>query len=306
MEGAPLQQTPPPVFWRNPACRKPLLFSLGVHLFILVILFFPTSLFQWTRTPEIYSVQLVDLSEPLQEPETQKPPSPPPMVKPAPVAEPAVSTQPVLSTRNIPQAPAEIKILRPRAVKKDVRKDQPPIDQTMVVAALQRMQNQEKAQQAQRELELANEAAEQANEEMLQALRHSILARPSQGITTSQVSSGSTPRTGGANATGVQTGQAADTVLAQYIATVNNHIGQHWRLPEGQKWDDSLRATVIVKIREDGIVTSSKFEQQSTSRQFDKFVAETIEKASPLPPVPKEIGNKDYALRLHFYPKGLQ
>ncbi|MDA3970625.1 MAG: TonB family protein [Desulfobulbaceae bacterium] len=305
MEGAPLQQTPPPVFWRNPACRRPLLFSLGVHLFILGILFFPTSLFHLPQhAPEIYSVALIDLSEPLQEPETQNPPSPPPMVKPPTVAEPAVSTQPVLSTRNIPQAPTEIKFLRPRAVKKDVRKDQPPIDQTMVMASLQRMQNQEKAQQAQRELDQANEAAEQANEEVLQALRHSILARPSQGINTSQISGGSTSRTGDANATGSQTGQAADTASKQYKATVNHHIGQYWYLPEGQKWDSTLKATVIVRLKPDGIVTSTEIEVSSKSKQFDKIVIETVERASPLPPIPAELEN--ISLKLHFSPEGLQ
>ncbi len=292
------------IFWRNPEIRNPLLFSITVHLFITGIIFFPTSLFHRTRTPEIYSVELVDLSEPVQEPETQVQHSPPPVVKPTPVVETAVSTQPVLSTRNIPQAPTEIKIIRPRAIKKDLRKDRPPIDQTMVMAALQRLQSQEVAQQAQQELDQAKEAAEQANEEMLQALRNSILARPTPGGS-QPVASRSTADLNATSST-PQAGQVANTVLLQYIATVNNHIGQHWRLPEGQKWDSTLKATVIVKIRKDGIVTSSRFEEPSTSRQFDKFVAETIDKASPLPPVPEEITNKDYALRLHFYPKGLQ
>lgn len=305
MPGSFMEQTIFSTFWRNPQLRNPLLFSLGVHVFITGIIFFPTSFFQRNRTPEIYSVELIDLSEPMQEPETPVQSPPPPKVQPTPVVEPAVSTQPVLSTRTIPQVPTEIKIIRPRAVKKDLRKDRPPIDQSMVLAALQRLQSQEKEQQAQVELDRANEAVEQAKEEMLQTLRNSILTRPSQTTSKQVVASRSTPDL---NATGStpQTGQVANTVLLQYIATVNNHIGQHWRLPEGQKWDESLRATVIVKIRADGIVTSAKFEQQSTSRQFDKFVDETIEKASPLPPVPSEIANKDYALRLHFYPKGLQ
>ncbi len=305
MQGIPSPHTFLTVLLRDTSRRDPLLFSVGVHLCITLIIFFPTSFFHLKRTPEIYSVELIDLSEPLSDPVMEQPSITPPLVQPQPLVEPAVSTKPVLSTRNIPQTPTEIKILRPRAVKKDLRRDKPVIDQTMVLAALQRVQNKEKAQQAQEELDRANEAVVEANADMLAALRQSILTRPSQGPASpseaSQSSSANTSMQSGASAV-----QLANSALIQYKATVNNHIAQHWRLPEGQKWDETLQATIIVKIKKDGIVTSSRFEQHSKSRQFDKFVSETIDKASPLPQIPEELGNKTYSLRLHFYPKGLQ
>lgn len=84
---------------------------------------------------------------------------------------------------------------------------------------------------------------------------------------------------------------------------VARHIGSHWSLPEGQVWHKDLRAEVIVEIRQDGIVTQKSFEKPSASAQFDKFVMQTIEEASPLPPVPQEIPLAP--LRLRFYPEGM-
>lgn len=287
--------------WATPAFRNPLLFSVGIHLGIALIVFMPTSFFHRSETPEIYSVELVDLSEPWPEPKPMQPPPVKPLVKQEQPKEPVVSTKPILSTRNIPQAPTEIKILRARKVKIDLRKDQPPIDQTMIFAALERMRQQEQMQ-AHEELERAEEKVKKANDEALQALRTSILSRQadptdsnSLPVTTSQNSS-----TGRRQ----QAGQRANSIMTQYIATMGQHIGEYWRLPEGQKWDNSLSTTVIVKIKADGIVLSAKIDAPSKSRQFDRFVIETIDKASPLPPVPAELPN--IPLKLHFYPQGLQ
>ena len=303
MKGRITQPLTTPLPWQNTPIRNPLLFSLGIHLFITLIIFLPTSFFHISPAPEIYSVELIDLNEPQAKPEPVAQPEPTSITKSKPVIEPALSTKPVLSTRNIPQTPTEIKILRPRKIKKDLRKDQPPIDQTMILAALQRLKKQEQEQRAQKELDQANEAVQQANEEAMQALRTSILARrpsTSSSNTNPQTSSIQT-ETGNSSS---QAGQRAHSILSQYTATIGHHIGQYWRLPEGQKWDTTLNATVIVKIKPDGIVTSAKLYESSSSKQFDKFVIETIETASPLPPIPPELDNKP--LKLHFYPAGLQ
>lgn len=287
-------------WWNDPATRNPLLFSLSVHLCISVIIFVPSSFFHRSTPPEIYSVELIQFDEPMLEPEPVQPESTPKPPPPKVVDEPAVSTKPVLSTRNIPTTPTTIKILRPRKIKQDLRKDQPPIDPTMVFAALERLKKQEQQVKAEEEFDRAKEAEKNANEEALEALRQSILTRQPQRNTDSvqSPSQGNTSTTGGQ-----QNGQLANTILSQYIATVGLHISNHWRLPEGQKWDNSLNTTVIVKIKANGVVISSKIDTASKSKQFNKFVIETIEKASPLPPIPVELSNKP--LKLHFYPQGL-
>ncbi len=281
--------------------RNPLLFSVGVHLFITLIIFMPTSFFHLNQPPEIYSVELIDLTEPQFKPE---PPAPPvPIAKPKPPTDSQISTKPILSTRTIPQTPTEIKILRPRKVKINHHKDKPPIDQTMVFAALQRMQKQEQKQLAQEKLDQANEAVEQANQEVLDALRESILARTPHNLQTTVnavTSSNTKPSSGGSS----QGGQRANTILRQYKATIGQHIHQQWHLPEGQNWNSKLVTTIIVNIKPDGIVTASRIHKASKSQQFDRFVIETIEKASPFPPFPKEVTYKP--LMLHFYPAGIQ
>ncbi len=294
MQACEIQTNAKTLFWQNSSIRNPLLFSVGIHLLITFIVLFPTSLFHFNKAPEIYSVELIDLSEPQIESEPVIETPPPPLAKPKPIIKETVSTKPILSTRNIPQTPTTIKILRPRKVKKDLRIDRPPIDQTMVLAALQKMKHQEKEEQAQLELDKANEAVEIANKEAMQALRESILRRQP-NITRPSSSSNNGLQAGG---------QRANTVLTQYIATIGHHISGYWRLPEGQKWDSKLKTTLIVNIKDDGIVISSKILSASKSKQFDKFVIETIEKSSPLPPIPSEITNKP--LKLHFFPQGLQ
>ncbi|PLX48834.1 MAG: hypothetical protein C0613_09560 [Desulfobulbaceae bacterium] len=285
--------------WLDDGWRKPFLFSVTVHLIILTIALLPSSLFHFSRNvPEVYQVDLIDLQEAPPPPPAEVRKAPPPEPKPPPAVEQTTSSQPVLSTRTIPKAPSEIKLLRPRAMKKDIRL--PPMDPSMVLGALQHIEQQQKA--------------EEEKQRALEAIRESILTRPSaqteaepeQTPTADQLpGEGSAemkrPSPGYGGAAG--SGRAADTALKQYKAMVARHIGSHWSLPEGQVWHKDLRAEVIVEIRQDGIVTKKSFEKPSASAQFDKFVMQTIEEASPLPPVPQEIPLAP--LRLRFYPEGM-
>lgn len=281
--------------WEDESWRKPMLFSVALHLVILGIALLPSSLFYFSRTtPEIYSVDLVDL--------TEMPPAPvekqqqPRQAEPVAPPEPNRSLQPVLSTRPIPATPQEIKLLRPRALKKNVRL--PPMDPSMVLAALNRIQQQEKAQAS--------------KQEALEAIRQSILARETAAQAGADHASGSdSPRsaaspgtTGSPGYAGPPgSGQAANTALKKYKFLVAQHIGRFWTLPEGQVWQKDLRATVLVKVRADGVVTATDLEKSSQNGQFDRFVMQTIEQASPLPPFPEEIPK--LPLRLNFYPEGM-
>ncbi len=286
--------------WEDEKWRKPFLFSAGIHLAILLIALMPSNLFFSHRTmPVVYSVDLFDLDElPTPAPEDFQEAAPQEKETMAPAAQ-TRSLQPVLSTRTIPKAPSEIRLLRPRTLKnkKDVRL--PPMDPNMVLAALNRIQQQEKAIEA--------------KEKAFAAIRKSIMAREtatSQDPQDEDWDSGqeisSTPGTqknvgyGGPPGGG----QAANTATKKFVALTKQHIIKSWILPEGQIWHKDLYATVLVKVRPDGIVTSAELEERSENDQFDKFVMQTIEQASPLPPVPEEIAN--HPLRLHFYPEGMR
>ena len=126
--------------WGDENWRKPFLFSAGIHLAILLIALVPSSFFSFSRSiPEIYTVDLIDLDDVPAPEDYQETP----WEESVAPAQQTRSMQPVLSTRAIPKAPTEIKLIRPRALKKDVRL--PPMDPTMVLAALNRIQEQEKA-----------------------------------------------------------------------------------------------------------------------------------------------------------------
>lgn len=285
--------------WRDEGWRQPFLFSVTVHLIILTIALLPSSLFHFSRNvPEVYRVDLIDLQETPPSPPVETRKAPPPEPTPPPAVEQTTSSRPVLSTRTIPKAPTEIKLIRPRAMKKDIRL--PPMDPSMVLGALQRIEHQQKA--------------EEEKQRALEAIRESILARETaqQEAGSEQTSAADQlPDDGKAetepgspgHGAAAGSGRAADTALKQYKAMVARHIGSHWSLPEGQVWHKDLRAEVIVEIRQDGIVTRKSFDKRSTSALFDKFVMQTIEEASPLPPVPQEIPAAP--LRLRFYPEGM-
>ncbi len=282
--------------WDDEKWRKPFLFSAGVHLAILLIALLPSSLFHFSRaTPEFYTVDLFDLED-IPSPDV---PEPQEITREQPAAPPeqASSLQPVISTRTIPKAPTEIKLIRPRALKKDVRL--PPMDPSMVLAALNRIQQQEQALEE--------------KEKALEAIRKSILSRETATPQSPEATGQQSPPSNAASQSVGRTpgyagppgsGQAANTALKKYKALVAQHIGKFWSLPEGQVWHKDLYATVLVKVRSDGIVTSTELEKRSENGQFDKFVMQTIEQASPLPPFPEEIPSAP--LRLHFYPEGMR
>ncbi len=281
--------------WDDEKWRHPFLFSVAIHLAILLIALVPSSLFHFSRTtPEIYTVDLFDLNE-LPTPAPDDFQEAPQQATTIP-AEQTRSLQPLLSTRTIPKAPTEIKLIRPRALKKDVRL--PPMDPSMVLAALNRIQQQEKAIEE--------------KEKAVEAIRKSILTRQT-AVTRAPDDVGKGEQQQSSTGLGHQTspgyagppgsGQAANTALKKYKAIVAQHIGKYWSLPEGQVWPKNLLAIVDVKVRLDGIVTSTSFEKHSESGQFDKFVTHTIEQASPLPPFPEEIPH--LPLRLHFRPEGM-
>ena len=281
--------------WHNEQTRKPLLFSSGLHLFIVLLLLFPADLFQRQRLPEIYTVDLVDLSQPLEEPEPEPESRPEPAPTPKPQVKPkeeAVSTAPILSSRAMPKPPTEIKIIRPRAEKKIMRHKR---DSTAVLAAFARIKEQEKLQQ---ELAEAEAKAEQEEKRAMENMAQAIMARA-----TPETSSPTPSKASNSQSSGRGIGVHTEDVLRFYTVRVYNTIKPYWELPEGQQWPEDLLAVLIVKIREDGQLLSHRFERHSGNSQFDKLVVRTLEKAGNLPPLPPELAANNYSLRLNFMPK---
>ena len=73
-----------------------------------------------------------------------------------------------------------------------------------------------------------------------------------------------------------------------YLGDLNNHIKNHWNLPE---WlaDKELKATVVLLISDSGRIKSKRFISRSGNTLFDQQVNDTLEKANPLPPPPDDL-----------------
>ena len=288
--------------WHNRQRRAPLLFSLALHLGLFLCLLIPSDFFHWQhRLPDVYTVDLIEIEPPAEQPQEveEKPPPPPPIAKPKEETT-SLSTTPLLSSRVMPAPPEQIRILRPRASKKVMRHKR---DSTPVLDAYARIRAKEKMEQ---ELAEAQARAEQEKQKALELMAQAILARKAPTRATTQAGTTTTTDPSPDTSTPSGAGISSSNALRIYKAAVSQQIASQWVLPEGQQWPPSLKAVVVVKINRDGIILSQKFATRSGNGQFDKFVRQAMEKASPLPRLPAELAEDNYALRLTFFPRGLQ
>lgn len=87
------------------------------------------------------------------------------------------------------------------------------------------------------------------------------------------------------------TGSAVGAGEAGYIDKITGQIQAQWSVPDFLR-DKDLEAIVSVKIGRDGTLTVEGFEKKSGNRFYDRYVMETIQKASPVarPQYEMEIG----------------
>ncbi|MFI5294789.1 MAG: energy transducer TonB [Thermodesulfovibrionales bacterium] len=90
---------------------------------------------------------------------------------------------------------------------------------------------------------------------------------------------------------GTSSGSAVGEGEASYIDKITGQIQSHWEVPDFLR-DKDLEAIVSVKIGRDGTLTVEGFEKKSGNRFYDRYVLETIQKASPVtrPQYEMEIG----------------
>ncbi len=88
--------------------------------------------------------------------------------------------------------------------------------------------------------------------------------------------------------TGTVTGKGLSgrklTMMEKYRVILEDHIKQHWVLPEIFK--NHLKAEVSLWLKMDGSVKSVKLKKSSGNTHFDRTVINAIHRASPLPPPP--------------------
>ena len=73
----------------------------------------------------------------------------------------------------------------------------------------------------------------------------------------------------------------------EYIGDVQNHIHEHWNLPE---WltNANLKATVVVFLDSQGNVVKRAVRKSSGDERFDNYTLKAVDEASPFPKPPEK------------------
>lgn len=275
----------------------PLNLAVGFHLIIAFgVLFLPGIFNSKPKFEDIYTVDLVNLAEPVIEQSAPPPPLPEPVVQPTPPPpENAVAiVDPVKAPAPEPVA-AEPISLKPskRKIKKKVSDPQPDRSRELERIKRQRLAEAVRAEQ------LAAEEARLAAEE---AERQRRLMEAQLSQIRSQVRTTPVPRRSG----GQTRSNALSSLEKQYFISVTGRIMQYWTLPEFKQFDDAIQAIYVIRISRDGSIIEEFFEQRSDDPTFDQFVKKAVKDASPLPPIPPAIKGSSIEFGLRFRPGNIQ
>ena len=107
---------------------------------------------------------------------------------------------------------------------------------------------------------------------------------------------------------GVGTYGAPMTPYEEYLVRIAGIIQRNWSFtPRLIRSGEVVEAYVALTIQPGGSISNVTFDRESVSEYFDDTVLKAIEKSSPLPPVPEEVGRRE-ALRigLVFTPQGIE
>ncbi|WP_163336617.1 TonB C-terminal domain-containing protein [Desulfopila sp. IMCC35008] len=269
--------------------KIPLNLAVGFHLLVgLSAVYLPDIFDVKPRYEDIYTVNLVNL--------TEQPAAPESISAPEPQSKPLQETVPEKAVSVAPPAPeplaappkaVSIKPLRKKKKKKIVKKPEP---QKTNQDALKRQKLAEMLKAQQEADEQARLLAEEAAREkkMLQQVR----TKPTPRNTNSTGDTPSSARSGG----------QLSSIETQYYATINSRLQSLWSLPEYKTWDPSLSASVVITIRKNGEIADSFFEKKSGDRIFDRFVTKTLQDVGKLPPIPPVLKKQRLEIGLIFSP----
>lgn len=294
--------TPAAADWKLP-------FNLALLLHVLLIasaILLPQYFHRKPIFPDIYTVDLVNIAEPLP---TASTPAPPPPSQTAPavkIEKPAVIKNPKAITIDkpapdaIPVEPVKAISIKPlkRKLKKKIPSNTAAENARKRRAAEQRRleaQRQQLLQEAQRQQAIADAEAKIAANEALNALKQSLRA--------DAVVNSARNNQGSAAARGRGT---SNSLEAQYFSSIFSHLHQYWSLPDIKPWSPDTTAIVVVTITKNGTIIHHEFERYSGDKVFDRFVSRTIEDANPLPAIPPALKKNQFTIGLRFRPGGIQ
>jgi colicin import membrane protein len=300
--------------------KLPLNLAIGFHIMVaLTALYLPLLFESKPKFTDVYTVNLVNMSEPAAAPAAAPAPTPPkasPKAPPkmiektaAPVKiPPKTQAVPIAETKPVEAAPpAPPKAISLSPVKKKIKNKVVPPDDTAQrerekrekeIERQNRQQLAESLRAEQTAIEEARLAAEEAEAErrLMEATQERLAA------IRSQVASSTT----GTQASSGPSGGTTNALDAQYAAAVAARIQPFFQLPEIKTFDPSLVTVVVITINSNGEIADTRIEAGSGDAIYDQFVLKSLEAANPLPAIPPALRRQRIELGLKFSPSGIR
>lgn len=284
--------------------KLPFNFAVGLHILVICgSIYGPQLLNKKPIYPDIYTIDLINISE--TQVETVKPvkTSPPPpkqspkkieaVAKPIKKAIPLEESTATIETAPVDIKPVSIKPLKRKKIRQKVAK---PTTQPKKDLENLHKKHLDEVKEAER---LAQEAARIAASEAVMQLKQ-MLEETNTFTKPQQQPNSSNSVTEGSRRT------ANSAIESQYFAAVSNKLHNLWSLPEYKVWDPELVAIVVIQIEKNGQITKQFFEEKSSDRLFDQFVLKTLQDASPLPAIPSALQQDRIEIGFRFRPGGIQ
>lgn len=281
--------------------KFPLNIAIGLHILVLMCsLYLPGFFKAKPKFAKIYTVSIINVSEPAPaqesiQQETKSAVTAPQPIKPKTTKKIApIAKEPTKLTSPAPKA-VSLKPLRKKKKKKIVQKKTNSDRQKR----LDRQRRQQLAE-ALLEEELLSEKARIAQEAL--AAEKDLLETTKLQSVMKKPSSKSVNKP----AAGRRSGGGPNLIASQYNAAIMNRLLHYWALPGFMQKNPDLVATAVITIKKNGTIADLFFENKSGDRVFDQFVRKAILAADPLPPIPPAMKKQRYEIGLHFKPGSIQ
>jgi len=92
-----------------------------------------------------------------------------------------------------------------------------------------------------------------------------------------------------------------EAAMHDYYQTIWSIVRANWAFPDDLLQGRNLLTVVRVRVMRNGEVRDLSFEQRSSFTSFDESVMNAIKKASPFPPLPREISGSNIELGIRFH-----
>ena len=266
---------------------QPIILALVVHVVTFALsATLPKILDRKPILDQVVTVNLVSLpdssgpsqqNDPLPQVEAKKP-------------EPVVTPEAVVKIPVEPKvAPAPAKKVKPvslKPIKRKVRKTDPKKLAQEKARRKRELERQKALARAKQEELKAKDAAEDARAALAEMIRR-------QGV--QQRAASSARRSSGSR-------QVNSIVAQNYYAALYDRVKAFWILPEMRQWDSTLETVVVATILRNGSIARTVVEKKSKDPFFDQFAMKTLQKAAPLPGMPKMLKKDSIEIGFRFRP----